>query len=268
MYKMKAIIFDIQGSKKNEIELPKVFNTPFRPDLIKRAVLAIQSHKRQPYGPNKLAGKRTSAHYHGVRVGPHHMMGIERARMARIHGGPPNLNLTARFVPQAVKGRVAHPPKVEKIWYEKINDKERIFAVKSAIAATALKEIVLKRGHSIGNVNLPIVVDDSLQELKKSKSVIEFLEKIGLEKELERVKNKKVRAGKGKRRGRRYKKKKSILFVISENKGFLKAANNIAGVDVSLAKNLNAELLAPGTYPGRLAIFTESAIKKLGEIYG
>ena len=265
---MKTVVFDVQGKQKGEIELPKVFNTNFRPDLIKRAVLAIQSHKRQPYGSNKLAGKRTSAHYHGVRKGPHHMMNIERARMTRIHGGPSNLQLTARFVPQAVKGRRAHPPKVEKIWYKKINNKERVLAIKSAIAATALKEIVLKRGHLVDNIILPIVVDDSLQELKKSKSVKEFLEKIGLKKDLERAKNKKVRAGKGKMRGRKYKKKKSVLFVIFEDKGFFKAAKNIPGVDICLATNLNAELLAPGAHAGRLTIFTESAIKKLGEIYG
>jgi large subunit ribosomal protein L4e len=265
---MRTIIFDIQGNQKGEINLPKVFNTNFRPDLIKRAVLAIQSHNRQPYGPNKLAGKRTSAHYHGVRVGPSHMMNIERARMKRIHGGPPNLRLTARHVPQAVKGRRAHPPKVEKIWSKKINDKERILAIKSAIAATALKEVVLERGHVIGNINLPIVVDDSLQELKKSKNVKEFLEKIGLKNELEKAKKKKVRPGKGKARGRKYKKKKSVLFVIAENKGLLKGAKNISGADICLVNNLNAELLAPGTHAGRLTIFTESAIKKLGEIYG
>ncbi len=265
---MKTIIFDIRGNQKGEIELPKVFNTDFRPDLIKRAVLAVQSHKRQPYGSNKLAGKRSSAHYHGVRRGPGHMMNIERARMARIHGGPPNLQMTARVIPGSVKGRKAHTPKVEKIWYKKINDKERVFAIKSAIAATALKNIVLKRGHLIGNINLPIIVDDSLQEFKKSKNVKEFLEKIGLKKELERAKNKKVRAGKGKRRGRKYKKKKSVLFVIFEDKGIFKAAKNIPGVDICLATNLNAELLAPGTHSGRLTIFTESAIKKLGELYG
>ncbi len=265
---MKTIVFDVQGNQKGEIELPKVFSTDFRPDLIKRAVLAIQSHKRQPYGSNKLAGKRSSAHYHGVRRGPGHMMNIERARMSRIHGGPPNLQLSARVVPQAVKGRRTHPPKVEKIWYKKINDKERVLAIKSAIAATALKEIVLKRGHIVDNINLPIVVVDSLQELKKSKTIKEFLEKIGLKKEIERTKNKKIRAGKGKTRGRKYKKKKSVLFVISENKGIVNAVGNLAGVDVCLEKNLNAELLAPGTHAGRLTIFTESSIKKLGEIYG
>lgn len=265
---MKANVFDSKGNKTEEIDLPKVFVTVYRPDLIKRAVLAIQSHKRQSYGPNFFSGKRTSAHYHGVRKGPHHMMNVEIARMKRIHGGPPNLQLSARFVPQAVKGREAHPPKVEKVFWKKINDKERILAVKSAIAATSLRDLVIKRGHLINDIIVPIVVEDSLEELKKSKDVKELLEKIGLEEELNRAKNKKVRAGKGKNRGRRYKKKKSVLFVVSENKGIVKAARNLSGVDICLVKYINAELLAPGTHAGRLTVYTKNAIKKLGEIYG
>jgi large subunit ribosomal protein L4e len=265
---MKTNILDVQANPKGEIELPKVFETEFRPDLIKRAVLAIQSHNRQSYGVDPLAGKRTSAHYHGVRKGPHHMMNIETARMKRIHGGPPGLQLRARFVPQAVKGRKAHPPKVEKIWYQKINKKERILAIKSAIAATVIKDIVIKRGHKINGINLPIVIVDNIQSFQKTKQIKEFLEKIGLKKELERAKIKKVRAGKGKRRGRKYKKKKSLLFIVSKDKGISKAVKNIPGADFSLVKNLNAELLAPGTHAGRLTIWSESAINKIGEIYG
>lgn len=265
---MKINILDTQANQKGEIQLPKVFETTFRPDLIKRVVLAIQSHRRQPNGVDPLAGKRTSAHYHGVRKGPHHMMNIETARMKRIHGGPPGLQLRARFVPQAVKGRVAHPPKVEKKWKQKVNKKERILATKSAIAATIIKEIVIKRGHKINGINLPIVIVDDIQNFTKTKQVKEFLEKIGLKEELERTKNKKVRAGRGKSRGRKYKKKKSILFVVSEDKGISKAVKNIPGTDFSIVKNINAELLAPGTHAGRLTIWSESAIKKLGEIYG
>jgi large subunit ribosomal protein L4e len=265
---MKAFVLDSQGNKKNEIELPKVFGTAFRPDLIKRAVLAMQSHNRQVYGPGILAGKRTAAHYHGVREGPSHMMNREMARMQRIHGGPPFLSFTARFVPQAVKGRRAHPPKLERIWDEKINNKERVYAIKSAIAATAMKEVVMSRGHKAENVMLPIIVEDSFEDVKKSKNVEEFLEKIGLRMEMDRAKEKKVRAGKGKNRGRRYKKKKSVIFIVSNNKGLRTAAKNIAGADVCMVNCLNAEVLAPGTHSGRLAIYTESAIKKLGELYG
>jgi large subunit ribosomal protein L4e len=41
------------------------------------------------------------------------------------------------------------------------------------------------------------------------------------------------------------------------------AANNIRGVDVVAVDRLNAELLAPGCDYGRLAIFTEAAVKRL-----
>lgn len=268
MYKMKANIFDNQGNVKGEIDLPKVFSISYRPDLIKRAVLAIHSHNRQPSGVDPLAGKRSSAHYHGVRHYRYSMMNKEMARMHRIHQGPPGLNLTARIVPQARKGREAHPPKVEKDFWQKINDKERILAIKSAIAATALKDVVIKRGHMTNNITLPVVVDDSLQEIKKTKQLKQFLEKIGLEEELKRSSKKKVRAGKGKMRGRRYKKRKGPLIVIAENKGLINAARSIPGLDCCLVNKLNAELLAPGTNAGRLTIYTESAIRKLGEIYG
>jgi len=264
---MKTNVFDVQGNAKGEIELPKVFSTSYRPDLIKRAVLAIQSHNRQPYGVDPLAGKRTSAHYHGVRHYRYSMMNREMARMHRIHGGPPGLQLAARIAPQARKGREAHPPIIERNFWQKINDKERILALKSAIASTALKDIVNKRGH-FNNIILPIVVDDSFQEIKKAKQVKQFLEKIGLKEELARIKNKKIRAGRGKMRGRKYRKRKGPLIVVAEDKGIINSAKNISGIDCCLVGKLNAELLAPGTNAGRLAIFTESAIKKLGEIYG
>jgi len=265
---MKANIIDTQAKQKGQMELPKVFSTAFRPDLIRRVVLSIQSHKRQPNGVDPQAGKRTSAHYHGVRKGPHHMMNTETARMKRIHGGPPGLNMRARFVPQAVKGRVAHPPKVEKKWEQKVNKKERILATKSAIAATAIKEVVMGRGHKINGVNLPIIIVDDIQGFTKTKQVKDFLEKVGLKEEMERAKVKKVRAGKGKARGRKYKRRKSVLFIVSEDKGISKAIKNIPGTDFSIVKNLNAELLASGTHAGRLTVWSESAVKKLGEIYG
>jgi large subunit ribosomal protein L4e len=166
---MKAVIIDVQANKKQEINLPKVFESDFRPDLIKRAVLAIQSHKRQLSGTDPLAGHRSSAAYHGVRTGPHHMMNTETARMKRIHGGPPNLTMTARFVAQSTKGRLAHPPKVEKIWWQKINKKEKLLAIKSAIAATAIKDVVMKKGHKVDGLDLPIVVEDNIQDFKKTK---------------------------------------------------------------------------------------------------
>jgi len=262
---MKVDIFDLNGKAKGKVELPKVFSEQIREDLIRRAVLVSLSKKRQPYGTDPEAGQRSSAHYHGYRRHRYSMMNREMARMPRIHGkSPPFLNMTPRFVPQARKGREAHPPKVEKVWELKINDKERLKAIRSALAAVANIEVVKKRGHRFDG-EVPIVVEDKFQELKKTKDVIEFLKKIGLQKELVRISEKKVRAGKGKLRGRKYKRKIGPLFVILEDKGICRAAKNISGTEVIEAKKIGAIHLAPGTHPGRLTIFTESAIKKLGE---
>ena len=262
---MKVDVFDLDGKPKEKIELPKVFSEQIREDLIRRAVLSSLSNKRQPYGTDTEAGQRSSAHYHGYRRHRYTMMNREMARMPRIHGkAPPFLYFSARNVPQARKGREAHPPKVEKIWELKINKKERRKAIHSALAAVANKEMVLKRGHKFYG-EVPIVVEDKFQEYKKTKDVIEFLKKIGLQKELERISEKKVRAGIGKLRGRKYKRKIGPLFVISEDKGISRAAKNISGTEVIEAKKIGAIHLAPGTMPGRLTIFTKSAIEKLGE---
>ena len=262
-----AKIYDLQGNQKGSVDLPKVFSSDYRPDLIKRAVLAIQSHNRQPYGADPLAGHRTSAHYHGIRKGPHHMMNREMSRMKRIHGGMPGLEFTARFIAGVVKGRKAHPPKAEKKWSQKINKKENVIAIKSAIAATTLFDLVSKR-HKITEMELPIIITDEIQGIAKVKDVEKIIESLKIKSDLDRAKIKKVRPGKGKMRGRKYKRKKSILFVVSGNKGIVKAAKNLTGVDVCNVSNVNVELLAPGAQAGRLTVFDEGSIKKLGEIYG
>ncbi len=267
---MKVDVFDLSGKSIEEIDLPKVFSEPIREDLILRAVLSSQSKRRQPYGTDILAGSRTAAHYHGGRPGRtsskrHSMMGREMARLPRLHGNTaPGLSYRPRFVPQVRKGREAHPPKVEKIWAQRINDKERRKAIKSAIAATSIRDFVLKRGHDIENVkSLPIIVEDKIEGMKKTKDVVEILKKLGLKKELERIGEKKIRAGKGKTRSRKYKTKTGPLFVIREDRGIGKAVSNLVGTNVCRVENLSAEYLAPGAQAGRLTIFTKSSIGKL-----
>ena len=78
---------------------------------------------------------------------------------------------------------------------------------------------------------------------------------------------KKIRAGKGKMRGRKYKVPKGPLIVVGEDKGISLGARNHPGVDIVSVENLNAELLAPGTHPGRFTIYTKSAIEKFGELF-
>ncbi len=267
---MKANVYGLDGKSKGQIELPAVFKTVYRPDLIKRAVIASQTSKRQAYGADILAGKRTSAHYHGKRHYRFSMMNKEMARISRIHGKSASgsyLNLRARLVPQAVKGRRAHPPKAEKIWAQEINKKELLLSMKSAIAATANLELVKEKYVHVKEV--PIIIDDS-SAAGKTKELASLIESLGLAREIERCKKKKVRAGKGKMRGRKYRKKKGILFVLEKGSKAFKSAKNIAGADVvsveDLMKKNNTELFAPGTMPGRLTVFSKSSIEKMKNI--
>ena len=251
-------IFDLTGKPIEKVKLPKIFDTPLRPDVIKRAVLAIQSRRFQPQGRDPMAGKRTTAESRGV--------GLGISRMPRTKGASPR----AALAPGTVGGRAAHPPVSEKKIIKKIPKKEKRLALFSAVAATASREIVVARGHSIVDVpQIPPIVTNKLEELKKTKEVEETLINLGIFSDIYRVKeSRKIRAGKGKLRGRKIKQAVGPLIVVAENKGILKAARNIPGVDVVTVENLNAEILAPGTHPGRLTIWTSSAVEKLGELYG
>ena len=64
---MKAAVYSIEGKKVREREMPEVFETPFLPELIKRAVLSMQSAGMQPKGAFSRAGRETTAVYVGAR---------------------------------------------------------------------------------------------------------------------------------------------------------------------------------------------------------
>ncbi len=264
---MKIPVYGPDGSQKGSVALEKAFSTPVRPDVITRAILSVQSRKRQPYGTDTLAGLRTSAHYHGERSIYMSMMNREMARLPRLHGNTGHLFFTARRVPQATKGREAHPPKPEKIYRRKINKKEFRLAFLSALAATSLPELVRGRGHIIdGAKSLPIVVSDEVENISKPKELIGMLVSMGLEKELERVSSKAIRASSAKR-GRKHKRKKGILLVISRQEKLERAAGNIPGLEIATPKTIKIEQLAPGTHPGRLVVWSESAIKETEKFY-
>ncbi len=249
---MKAKVYALDGSVYEEIELPKVFSEEYRPDIIKKAVLAIQSHRRQPYGPNPLSG----LNYSWENWGP----GRGFARVPRLMSGS-----RAVVVPQAVGGRRAHPPKPQRKWAEKINRKEMKKALRSAVAATGNEEIVRQRNHLFEG-ELPKIVVDDISSIKKTKDLVNVLKAIGVYADVERAKERKrYRAGKGKMRGRRYVAKKSVLIVVGEDKGISKAASNLPGVDTVLLKDLNVELLAPGCHPGRLTVWSKIAMEWLDD---
>ncbi|HOB17853.1 MAG TPA: 50S ribosomal protein L4 [Candidatus Methanoculleus thermohydrogenotrophicum] len=247
---MKAKVRTLTGEIAHEVDLPEIFNEEYRPDLIKRAVLAIQSTRFQPHGTDPYAGMRTSAESWGSGRGV--------AQVPRIK----NSSRAAR-VPQATGGRTAHPPKVTKVLVKRINRKEKQKALRSAIAASTSPDLVRGRGH-IFDGDLPLVLEDRFEEITRTGDVIATLSALGVYADVERAKtSRKVRAGRGTMRGRRYKQRKSVLIVTGNEP--LRAARNLAGVDAVTVDQLNTELLAPGTQAGRLTIWTESAIRRLEE---
>lgn len=262
-----AHVYGLDGRAAGQVELPKTFGTPYRPEVIARAVFALQSRRRQPYGSDVLAGKRTSAHYHGRRHERFCMMNREMSRIPRIHGkGAGNMAWRARFAPHAVKGRRAHPPQVGKVWEQKVNNKEHMLAIRSALAASANPELLALRGHN--DIASPIVFVDEFGNIAKTKEIIGLFESLKLAPEVDRCKEKKVRAGRGKMRGRKYKKKKGVLVVTATECAALKACRNIAGVDAVELGKLDAELLAPGAQAGRLLVTTKGALKLIDDVFG
>jgi large subunit ribosomal protein L4e len=249
----KVPIYNVNGEKIGEKQLPEVFFTPIRLDLIKRAFLAEFTAKLQPKGRDPMAGKRTSARSLGV--------GRGLARVPRIRG-----TSRAALANSTVGGRLAHPPRIEKKIHGLINKKEKKLATASAIAATASQLFVEKRGHIYKAEKLPIVIESSvLNSITKAKEARSFLEKIGVLNDIIRAAERwRVRAGRGKMRGRRYIKPKSVLFVVeSKSTPFTRALRNFPGVDVVTASRVSVLDLAPGGVPGRLTVYTDGALEML-----
>jgi len=258
-------VYDINGASKESIELPKLFKEQVREDLIRRAVLAEETLKLQPQGHFVLAGMNTTARYYGAmneyRAGRHTGRAI-RPRQ-KLGGGRQG---DVRRIPSAVKGKRAHPHKIEKTLLEYINKKEYQKAIRSAIAATAEPRFFKNKKVE---AKMPIIVSDDIQSIKKTADVVKLLEKLKLGADLEKSKKPQLRKGLRRLANRRHF-RKSALIIVNEDKGIVKAARNIAGVDVCTLDSIRAKLLAPGGVPGRITIWSKSAVnnveKKIAEL--
>jgi large subunit ribosomal protein L4e len=258
---MKLPIINQEKKQTGEKDLPSQFAEEYRPDLIKRAVHALQSSARQRYGTSPDAGMRHSSTLSKRRKKYRGCYGFGISRVNRkIHSRRgTRMHWVGTFSPQTVGGRRSHPPKSEKDLEKNINKKERRKAIRSAIAATVVKGLVEERGHKIPEL-FPFILDSSFEQLNKTKEIETALIALGFQEELNRSLIKKIRAGLGKLRGRKYKRKKGILIVVGADCPLLKSARNLAGIDVVEAKSLNTELLAPGTHAGRVTLWTDKAI--------
>jgi large subunit ribosomal protein L4e len=248
---VKVNLYSKSGEKKGEIELPAVFSFNPRVDLVRKAFNAISLSLRQPYGSSPSAGMRRVGH----NAGPGH----GTARIPRTSGSS-----TAVLLANFVKGKSAHSPRTDKVLFKGINKKERKIAKFSSIALTSSKDAVKARGHRIPEeITLPVVVEDGIESIRKTKDAVEFLESIGLYDDVQRAKDgTKVRAGRGKMRGRRYRTPKSLL-IVGNNYDNLRAFKSLPGVDIATYSSMSIRKLAPGGVGGRLTIFTESSLKML-----
>merc|ERR1711974_298501 len=77
-----------------------------------------------------------------------------------------------------------------------------------------------------------------------------------------------IRAGKGKRRNRRYVQHVGPLVVNDESGPLTQAFRNLPGVELCQVSRLNLPRLAPGGHLGRLIVWTEGAFKQLDSVFG
>lgn len=238
---MKTDILDLTGKKIKSIELPEQFNEEVHPDLIRRAVLAILSNNRQPYGANPEAGKKgvafISKRRHSYKTS--YGIGISRTPRKIVWKRGGRFGWIGALAPNTAGGRRAHPPKANKILSLKINDKERRKAIRSAISAAESK-----------------ILDNKFEDIKTTGESQEILQNFGL-KDIKR----KIRAGRGKTRGRKYKVSRNLLIVVSGKCNTLSSCRNIPGIDIVEVKSLNAKLLAPNGIPGRKTLWSEKAVE-------
>ncbi len=256
---MKTPVVGLNGKSTSEVDVPEVFSTELRPDLVKRVFWLVGSHGFQPKGRDPMAGERTTAETHSPPTG------TGRSRIPRVKGDRYSKGGLAAGVASVVKGRLPHPPRSEKVIHFAVNKKERRLATESAIAYTADLDAVKARGHRVKKLALPLVVADDIETVEKTAELVTFMEKVQLKEELQRV-DERVKRNSGKRRlrGRVYRGGVGPLIVVTNDRGVGRAAGGIPGVDVARVESLSVLDLAPGGVPGRLTIWTESSLGALG----
>lgn len=245
--KTELIVRSTHGKAEGTVQLPHVFETPYRPDVIRRAYVNLLSHKFQEQGRYPAAGEMVSAESRNT--------GLGIARLARIRGQGFSRAGQAAGVAGVRAGRIAHPPESWKDIYKKINKKERQLALSSAIAATSHKDIIVSRGHRVEGISdFPIIASDSIESITKSRDLVQALLAFGLAEDLSR-------SGASKAKGT------SALVVVRRGSNVCRLANSIPGIDVKDVESLSVLDLAPGAKPIRLTVFSKGSLEHL-EKYG
>lgn len=259
---MKTNIISISGEKLKEIELPKMFSEKIREDIIQKV---FESEKQiQAYAPALEAGRQQSAsgrirhirHKWGTAYGK----GISRIPRKTMWRRGTQFYWIGAEISSTRGGRRAHPPRISQFLNDrKINSKEYDLAFRSAISSTVSSELVSRRYLRVNDVKikLPIIVESKLSGLK-TKGLVQSAEKILGDLYEIAKKSKKVRSGKGKLRGRKYKSSAGLLIIVGNDENIKTKSFDIKKV---------SDLSITDLYPlGRIVIYTENAIKDLEKL--
>jgi large subunit ribosomal protein L4e len=250
-------ILEMDGSNQNTMALPTIFKTPYRPEVIQKVYNHLNSYSFQKQGRYPAAGQMVSAESRNT--------GLGIARLARAKGeGFPRAGQAAG-VAGVRHGRLAHPPVSWKNIYKKVNKKEKLLALCSAIAATANADLIRKRGHRLNNnIQLPIIVSNEIESVVKSKDLEKTLIKLGLEDDIKRThvrRTKSVHKNDTNRRSAL-----SVLIIVGNDDNVGRLNNSLPGIAVKTVRSVSVLDLAPGSKPARLTIFSENAIKELNTL--
>jgi len=250
------------ASKESNVALPVVFKAPIRPDVVNEIHQLMRRNARQAYAVSEEAGHQTSAESWGT--------GRAVARIPRVRGGGTHRSGQGAFGNMCRGGRMFAPTKPWRRWHRKINVNQRRYALVSAIAASGVPALVQSKGHVIDGVSeFPLVVTDEIQKLAKTKQAVIFLRRMKIWADVQKVyKSQRFRAGRGKMRNRRRIQRRGPLIVYAKDEGLRKAFRNIPGIDTMCVDKMNLLKLAPGGHVGRFVIWTESAFKRLNDLFG
>ena len=255
---MKAILYDINGKKNGEVEMPALFSQRIRQDIVGK--YHEVDKLIQPYSPDPEAGKKHSAsgtisHKRHDWKG-HYGSGRSRIPRKTMSRSGRHFNWIGAEISSTRGGRRAHPPKgIGK--EKKINKKEVKLAMDSAFAATGNADFIINRYSILDKleIKVPVVIESKLDNIK-TKDMKEMLNNIFGDIIYLIIKNKEIRSGKGKLRGRKYKSNAGLLFVKEKDEKIKMKCVEIKNVD---------DISISDLYPlGRLTVYTEKALSGLG----
>eukprot|EP00300_Choanocystis_sp_HF-7_P030289 c39084_g1_i1.p1 GENE.c39084_g1_i1~~c39084_g1_i1.p1 ORF type:complete len:398 (-),score=78.70 c39084_g1_i1:46-1203(-) len=250
------------GEVVANIRLPGVFSAPIRSDIVSTVSRDMAKNSRQAYAVSELAGHQATAESWGT--------GRAVARVPRVTGGGTHRAGQGAYANMCRGGRMFAPTKTWRRWHRKISVNQRRYATTSALAASAITPLVLARGHRVSGLGeIPLVLSNEVQSIKKTREAVKVLKEHGAFADIERVQNtRKMRAGAGKMRGRRFRQRRGPLVVYLKDDGLTRAFRNIPGVELCSVERLNLLQLAPGGHLGRFILWTQAAFERLDALYG